>query len=136
LQAEGRFNESELAFRLALTDWQETGKFDGGEVATVLSGLAYLYLAQERLKEAADVLDRAFAAVNDAPDDAPADYLKLLRLRAALERRQGEWRKAAEDLRQAVNLMLVQREPDSGLLAALRAEYGEALRLLTVMIFS
>jgi tetratricopeptide (TPR) repeat protein len=125
---EGRFNESELAFRSALTAWQETGKFDGGEVAAVLSGLANLYLVQGRLKEAADTLDRAFAAVNDAPDAAPADYLKLLRVRAALERRQGEWRKAAEDLRQAVNLTLVQREPDSGLLAALMAEYGEALR--------
>jgi tetratricopeptide (TPR) repeat protein len=126
LRAEGRFGESELAFRLALRDWQEAGQSDGGEVGSVLSGLTSLYLTQERLKEAADVLDQAFAAVNDAPDAAPADHLKLLRLRAALERRQGEWPKAAEDLRQALNL--VQREPDSGLLAALMTEYAEALR--------
>jgi hypothetical protein len=128
LQAEGRLDESELAFRSALTDWQEAGKFNGGEVANVLSGLASLYLAQERLKEAKDVLDRAFAAANHTPDAAPADYLKLLRLRAALERRQGEWPKAVEDLQQAVNLALVQREPDSAQLAALMTEYGEALR--------
>jgi Tetratricopeptide repeat len=93
LKAEGRFAESELAFRVALADWQETGMPDGGEVASVLSGLATLYLAQERLKEAADVLDRAIALVNEARDAAPADHLKFLRLRAALERHQGEWRK-------------------------------------------
>jgi tetratricopeptide (TPR) repeat protein len=128
LLAEGRLGESELAFRLALTDWQESGRSKGGDVASVLSGLASLYLAQERLKDAAEVLDRAFVAVHDAPDAAPADHLTLLRLRAALERCQGEWRKAAEDLREAVNLMLVQREPDSGLLASLMTEYAEALR--------
>ncbi len=119
--------ESESAFRLALTDWCETGKSEGGEVASVLSGLASLYLAQERVKKAAEVLDRAFAALADAPGAAPADHLKLLRLRAAVERHQGEWRRAAEDLQQAMNLTLVQREPDSSVLAAMMAEYAEVL---------
>ena len=128
LQSEGRFGESELAFRLALTAWQEAGRSDGGEVASVLSGLASLYLAQERLKEAADVLSRAFAALNDAPDATPADHLKLLRLRAAAERGQGEWRMAADDLRAAMDLTLIQRKPDTGLLAGIMTEYAEALR--------
>jgi hypothetical protein len=128
LQAEGRFSKSESAFRLALTDWQETGKPAGGEVASVLCGLASLYLAQERLNEAADVLHRAVATLNAAADAAPADRLKVLRLRAGVERRQGEWRKAAEDLQEAMNLTLAQREPDSGLLAEIMTEYAEALR--------
>jgi len=128
LQAEGRFGESELAFRSALADWRETGKSDAGEVASVLSGLASLYLAQDRLKEAADALEEARAVLNDAPEAAPSDHLKVLRLRAAVERRQGEWRRAGEDLEQAINLTLAQREPDSGLLAALMRDYAEVLR--------
>ena len=128
LQAEGRFAESELAFRLALRDWPATGKSDGSGLASVLCGLASLYLAQERLQNAADVLDRAFAVLSVAEDAAPADHLKLLRLRAALERRQGEWRKVGEDLGEAMKLALVQREPDSNQLAALMTEYAEALK--------
>lgn len=134
LQAEHRFAESELEFRSALADWQDAGKSNGGEAVSVLSGLASLYLAQEQLREAEGVLDRAFAALGDARDVMPVDRLKLLCLRGAVERRQGEWRKAGQDLGQAIDLSVLQPQPDAALaahpmlLAAIMTEYAEVLR--------
>jgi tetratricopeptide (TPR) repeat protein len=127
-QAEGRFTESESEFRSALVEWERAGKSSSAEVASLLSGLASLYLRAERLDDAAPVLDRALAALATAPDAVPMDRIRLLQLRATLDRRRGNWRRAEEDLEQAIAQAGAEPRSDAGTLVSMMTDYAQLLR--------
>ena len=126
--AEGRLTESESEFRSALVEWERLGKSSSAEVASLLSGLASLYLRAERLDDAAPVLDRALAALAAAPDAVAMDRIRLLQLRATLYRRKGNWRQAEEDLEQAIALAGAEPRSDAEMLVSMMTDYAQLLR--------
>ena len=126
--AEGRFTESESEFSAALAEWERAGKPSGAEVASLYCGLASLYLSTERLNDASRVLDRALAALTAAPNAVPMDRIRLLQVRAALDRRKGNWRESQGDLEQAIALARAEPRSDAGILISMLADYAQILR--------
>ena len=61
LYTEGRYNEGEAEYLKALGAWEESGRGETTDVAAVLDGLAALYIADGRYREAGRTLDRAIA---------------------------------------------------------------------------
>ncbi|MGH9696406.1 MAG: tetratricopeptide repeat protein, partial [Bryobacteraceae bacterium] len=126
--SEGRFTESESEFRSALVEWERAGKSSGAEIASLLDGLASLYISEERLDEAARVLDGALAALTTAPEAVPMDRIRLLQVRAALDQRKGNWRQAERDLEQALALAGAELRPDADLQVSMMTDYARLLR--------
>jgi hypothetical protein len=126
--AQGRFTESESEFRSALVEWERAGKSSGAEVASLLDGLASLYISEERLDEAARVLDGALAALTTAPDTLPMDRIRLLQVRAALDQRKGNWCQAERNLEQALALAGAELRPDADLQVSMMTDYARLLR--------
>jgi tetratricopeptide (TPR) repeat protein len=126
--AEGRFTDSESEFRSALVAWERAGKPSGAEVASLLGGLASLYLSAERLDDAARVLDRALAALTTAPNAVPMDRIRLLQVRATLDLRKGNWHQAERDLEQAIALARGEPRSDAELPASMMTAYAQLLR--------
>ena len=60
------------------------------DVAPVLDGLAALYVADGRYREAGRTLDRAIAILTSAKDAVATDWIKLFNSRAELHVRQGQ----------------------------------------------
>jgi len=127
-QAEGRLTESESEYRSSLEEWESAGKPSGAEVASLFGGLASLYLDAERLDDAAGVLDRALAALTTAPNAVPMDRIRLLQLRATLDLRKGDWRRAERDLERAIALARGEPRCDGELPASLMTAYAQLLR--------
>ena len=125
---EGRYNEAEAEYLKAVGAWEEAGRGETTDVAAVLDGLATLYIADRRYREAGRTLDRALAIVTSAKDAVPMDRIKLFRARAGLHVRQGEWRQAEADLGSAVSLADRDTRLDPGVLKSLLAEYAHVLR--------
>jgi tetratricopeptide (TPR) repeat protein len=126
--AEGRFAESESEFRAALAEWERAGKPSGAEVASLLGGLASLYISASRLDDAAGALDRALAALTTAPNAVAMDRIRLLQVRAALDLRKGDWRQAESDLAEAISLASVGPQAGVDLAVSLMADYAQLLR--------
>ena len=126
--AEGRFTDSESEFRSALVEWERAGKPGRAEVASLFGGLASLYVSAERLDDAARVLDLAMAALTTAPNAVPMDRIRLLRVRATLDLRKGNWRQAERDLEQAIALAHGEPRADAELSASMMTAYAQLLR--------
>jgi tetratricopeptide (TPR) repeat protein len=128
LCAEGRHNEAEAEYLKAIGAWEEAGRGETTDVAAVLAGLATLYTADRRYREAGRTLDRALAIVTSAKDAVPMDRIRLFRARAELHVRQGEWREADADLGSAVSMADRVTRLDPAVLKSLLAEYAHVLR--------
>lgn len=122
-----RYHEAEAEYLKALGAWEESGRGDTMDVAAVLGGLAALYVADGRYREAGRTLDRAFAIVTSARGAVATDRIKLLSTRAELYARQREWRGAESDLGAAISAA-VDTRLDPALLKALLANYAHVLR--------
>ena len=79
LYAEGRYNEAEAEYLRALSAWEESGQGETMDVAAALDGLATLYIADGRYREAGRTLDRALAIITSAKDAVPMDRINLFR---------------------------------------------------------
>ena len=128
LCAEGRYNEAEAEYLKAIGAWEEAGRGETTDVAAVLAGLATLYTADRRYREAGRSLDLALAIVTSAKDAVPMDRIRLFRARAELHVRQGEWREAEADLGSAVSMADRVTRLDPAVLKSLLAEYAHVLR--------
>jgi tetratricopeptide (TPR) repeat protein len=128
LQAEGRRKEAELEYLASLSAWAGARHGNSADSATVFSQLGSLYIEEHRFAEAERLLDRALAIFTASKDTVAMDRIKLLKLRAALHARQGQWREAEQDLR--LGVLMMDREPqvDAVAVAALLANYAVALR--------
>jgi tetratricopeptide (TPR) repeat protein len=127
-EAEGRLREAEADYLAALQAWQDAGRGESADTSAVLAGLGSLYIKENRLSEAAKVLDRALAMLNTAKDAVPLDRTKLLLLHAVLQARQGDWLAAEQYLHDA--LATADREPwvDPFVLRSILTNYAAVLR--------
>jgi tetratricopeptide (TPR) repeat protein len=127
-QAEGRLPDAETDYFAALQAWQDAGRGESADTASVLAGLGSLYMKENRLSEAGQVLDRAFAILNTAKDAVSMDRTKLLQLRGVLQARQGDWQGAEQCLHDA--LAMADREPwvDPFALRSILNDYAAVLR--------
>lgn len=128
LHAEGRFREAESEYFAAFHAWEQAGRGKTADSAAVLNSLASLYVGESRFDEAERLLDRVLTSFQASQDAVPTDYINLLHLRAVLRTRQGHWREAEQDLRDAV--ALADREPQlaPAALGSLLADYARVLR--------
>jgi len=128
LEAEGRRAEAETEYLAALRAWDEAGRSENADAAAILNNLGSLYIHEQRLAEARQALDRAFAVFNRAKDAVPMDRIKLLNVRGVLLARQGDWEGAEQDLHHA--LSMADREPwvDPFALRSLLVNYALVLR--------
>jgi tetratricopeptide (TPR) repeat protein len=128
LEVEGRLLEAETEYLASIRAWEEAGRSESADMGAVLNDLGSLYIHEQRLSEARQALDRAFAIFSRAPDAAPMDRIKLLAVRGVLQARQGVWQAAEQDLRDA--LSMADREPwvDPLALRFLLTNYAAVLR--------
>jgi tetratricopeptide (TPR) repeat protein len=128
LEAEGRRQEAEAEYLASIRAWEEAGRGEFADVGAVLNGLGSLYIHEQRLTEAGQALDRAFAIFSRATDAAPMDRIKLLNVRGVLRARQGDRQAAEHDLHDA--LSMADREPwvDPVALRSLLTNYALVLR--------
>jgi len=125
---ERRYREAEAEYLKSLRAWEESGRGQITDVAAVLDGLAVLYIADGRYREASRTLDRAIAILTSAKDAVATDWIKLFRARAELHVGQREWRDAEADLRAAISAAGRDTRVDPALLKSLLANYAYVLR--------
>jgi tetratricopeptide (TPR) repeat protein len=128
LRAEGRLAEAEAGYREALAEWENAGRGKRADAAAVLTSLGIVNVLQGRLDDAERALDRAMSIITTATDTVPADRIKLLNIRAALHARRGEWKKAREDLQDAVLIADREMQLDPAYLGLLLGHYAQVLR--------
>jgi tetratricopeptide (TPR) repeat protein len=127
-QIEGRRGEAEAEYHYALRAWEESGRSESADAGAILHCLGALYIQEQRLDEARQVLDRALIIHQRAKDSLPIDRIKFLDLRGVLQARLGEWQQSEQDFRDA--LSLADREPymDPALFRPLLSNYAYVLR--------
>jgi tetratricopeptide (TPR) repeat protein len=128
LYAEGRYHEAEAKYLKSLEAWEESGRGQTPDAAAVLDGLAAVYVADARYREAGRTLDRAIAILTSAKDTVATDWIKLFSTRAELHVRQRQWREAEADLGAAISAADNGRKMDPALVESLLAKYAYVLR--------
>jgi tetratricopeptide (TPR) repeat protein len=128
LRNDGKIKEAEIEILTAIQAWEETGRTDSADYASLLSGLGALYLEQWRHADARPVLDRALAIVELAADAGPRDRMHLLYIRAVLHARDGEWRQSEEKFVQALAMAEKESHANPVLLRALLTDYAILLK--------
>jgi hypothetical protein len=128
LYTETRYHEGEAEYLKALDAWAESGRGETMDVAAVLIGLAELYGADRRYRDANKTLDRAGAILTSAKDAVATDWIKLLTTRAELHVRQGNWREAEADLHGAISAADRETRLGAALLKRLLGNYAYVLR--------
>jgi len=128
LQLEGRRKQAEVEYYDAFRAWEEAGRGESADAASILNCLGSLYLGEQRLNEARNVLDHALAIYDRAGDAAPIDRMKFLALRSVLHARLGEWRQSEQDLCDALSMADRQPSVDPALLRSLLVNYSYVLR--------
>jgi tetratricopeptide (TPR) repeat protein len=128
LYIEGRYDEAEAQYLQALDAWGEAGLGETTHVAPVMDGLAAVYVANRRYREAGRTLDRAIAILTSAKDAVATDWIKLFSSQARLHVRQGKWREAEADLAAAISAADRDARLDPALLKSLLGSYAYVLR--------
>jgi tetratricopeptide (TPR) repeat protein len=128
LEREGRRPEAEGEYLAAFHAWETAGRGGTADAATILVGLASLYIELGWLTEAQQTLDRAFAIFSRARDTVASDHIKLLQVRGVLHAWQGSWQESEQDFRTALDMS--DREPggDPIILRPLLTHYAYVLR--------
>jgi len=128
LQAEGNLAEAEIQYLASLRVWEGAGQGETADAGAAFNGLGLVYIQEQRLTEARQVLDHALAIFSRAKDAAPMDRIKVLHCRGAVHARQGDWRRAEQDFRDA--LAIADQEPsvDRVVLRSLLTNYAYLLR--------
>jgi len=128
LQIEGRLAEAEAEYTIALHASEAAGRGESGDTAAILHCLAALLLAEHRLDDARQMLDRSIAIYDRAKDSLPIDQIKLLDLRGILHARLGEWEQSEQDLRDALSMADRQAFIDPAVLRWILGNYSYVLR--------
>ena len=127
-QSEGKLSEAEAEYLASLRAWEEAGRSETVDAGAVFNDLGSLYIQEQRLAEARQALDTAFAIFSRAKDAAPMDRIKVLLCRGVLYARQGNWREAEQNFHDALGM--ADREPwvDPVALRSLLTSYAYILR--------
>jgi tetratricopeptide (TPR) repeat protein len=128
LRHQGKLKEAESEIVAAIQAWEETGRTNGADYASLLGGLAALYIEQRKYAEAGPLLDRAFSIIAAAKDSAPMDQIHTLHVRAALHAREGQWRQSEEKFVEALKMAEQDTHADQPVLRALLTNYAIVLR--------
>jgi tetratricopeptide (TPR) repeat protein len=128
LHAEGKWTEAEAEYFAASRALEEGVPADSASVGSVFNGLGVLYLEEGRFDDAQTALDRAITIFGRARDATPADLLKALDCRAALNVRRHNWHGAEQDLRDAVSIADHERLGEVVTLKRLLNDYAKVLR--------
>jgi tetratricopeptide (TPR) repeat protein len=127
-ETEGKLPEAEIEYLASLQEWEHAGRGETADAGAIFNDLGVLYIHEQRLTEAQQALDRALAISSRAKDATPIDRIKVLHCRGALHARQGEWREAEQDFRDA--LSIADQEPwvEPVALRSLLTSYAYVLR--------
>ena len=128
LEAEGRWPEAESQYLAAIGSLNGIGGGDTADAAALLNGLGGLYIKERRLSEACQMLDRALAIFERAPDADPWDRVKLLYTKGTLRTRQHQWSEAEQDLAGAVSIADRESRAEPIVLRPLLIAYANVLR--------
>jgi tetratricopeptide (TPR) repeat protein len=127
LQRLGERREAEVEYRAALQAWNDSGRGETVDVASVLTSLATLLIEDRRLEEARRAVERAAGILSHSKDALPMDRSKLLMVRGALHAGRREWPDAEIDLRDALAIADAQSAVDARYVLTLLATFTEAL---------
>jgi tetratricopeptide (TPR) repeat protein len=128
LCVEGRYSEAESEYLAALRAWAQAGRGNMADTGTVLNALGSLYIREDRLDEARQVVDRALNIFTSAKDAVPLDRFKLLHVRAVIHVRRQEWHDAEQDLSNAIAMVDILPALDPSILTRVLADYAYVLR--------
>src|SRR5262249_13390720 len=90
-QIERKWSEAESEYRLAAELLASSGKGRSADFASVLAGLATVYLNEGQASHALLVLDQALITLESATDAVLLDRIKLLNLKGVILGRQHRW---------------------------------------------
>jgi tetratricopeptide (TPR) repeat protein len=128
LQREGRWKEGETEYFGALRAWEEAGRGDSMDAASVLNNLGSLYIEARHFDEARRVLDSAQGIFAVAKDVVPLDRIKLATTQGALCARLGQWPEAERYFRDAVSIAGHEDRLEASIQAEVFRNYAMALR--------
>jgi hypothetical protein len=94
--------DAESEYLSAFEALKELGLGETGDAGTLLESVGALYIRENRMPEAREMLDLAFEVFGRAADTVPWDRIKLLQTRSILDGRQGRWNEAEQDLANAL----------------------------------
>ena len=108
--------------------WEEAGRGDSVDAASILNNLGSLYIEEKRFVQARQVLDRAqviFAVVKDV---VPLDRIKLATIQGSLCARLSQWPEAESYFRDAISIAGQEVRLDASIQAEVLTNYAMALR--------
>jgi tetratricopeptide (TPR) repeat protein len=128
LVAELKIPEAESEYFAAFQALKELGRGETADAATLLENIGALYVRENRMREACEMLDQAFAVFGRAADTVPWDRGKLLHIRGALYGREGQWKAAGQDLADALAIADQESRVEPAALRSLLDDYATVLR--------
>jgi tetratricopeptide (TPR) repeat protein len=128
LVLEGKRPEAEVEYLAAIHALEEAGRSETADMAAILDNVGSLYIHEQRLTEADQVLDRASSVLSHAQAIAPMDRIKHLNIRGVLKSRQGDWGGAERDLRDALSMAEREQWVEPFLLRSILESYAAVLR--------
>jgi tetratricopeptide (TPR) repeat protein len=128
LEAEGRIAEAERAYIGAVEAVRSENGGHTAQEASALYVLGNFYLKFDRLDEAGRAFGQASRALAASPNAVPSDRFNLLNSLAVLHCRQGDSRRAEEELRTALSILDGEPQPDPVRLEPLLSNYAFVLR--------
>src|SRR5262249_778818 len=111
-QIERKWSEAESEYRLAAELLASSGKGRSADFASVLAGLATVYLNEGQASHALLVLDQALIMLESATDAVLLNRIKLLNLKGVILGRQHRWLEAERYLSEAFTLARRQSQTD------------------------
>jgi tetratricopeptide (TPR) repeat protein len=128
LDRQGNFKDSETEILAAIDALHGTRSPSRSDEAALLRSLSLVRISQRRYAEARTSIDTAFAMLELAKNVFPIDRADTLHVRAILHAKTREWRKAEQDLREALAIVDEGNRTDPAFLRTLLLRYAEALR--------
>jgi Tfp pilus assembly protein PilF len=128
LRNEGKLREARDEITSAIRAWEETGRTDSADYASLLIKLGALYIDQHKYPEARTALHQALLITEAAKDAVRIDLIHALHTRAVLHAREREWRQAEERFLQALKMIEQETRADPVLLRSLLSNYATLLR--------
>jgi tetratricopeptide (TPR) repeat protein len=127
-EIDGRWDEAESEFRQAAAALASAGREHSAESASLLAGLATVYVNEGHYPQALAIVDQGLKVLETATDAVPLDRIKFLNLRGVIMARQDRWREAEADFADAFSLARAQSQIDSLEVDGLVENYVATLR--------